>query len=314
LLLAACCLLLPTTTTMLLLEIHNRIVMEAVRARVENADRPEAVDITCADFDGVTFHVSTDANDKNALLVSVSTRCFMELEKYGVKERLKKVYGPLYQAEAEASYDATLKIDVTKAPKEAGFYRKVAMLKRHVLATPFYHVAEAIDKKQKTPLIEIRYRSDESLYLHCEGTGIVAIFGVCFKDADDVLFAKVFLSEFADARKTIRGAPSVKYSHKEPPHELQSVSGVESGDNRGFVSVALFPEHLHAQKRDRTISQMLMFRNQLMFNIKVAKAHLHDRMRKRVVSLLQVLNRAKQPKVEGDVKKKTMSGKTFSRS
>jgi len=298
---------------MLLLELPNRIVQETVQARIENADRPEAVDVTCADFDGVTFHVSTDADDKNVLLVSVSTRCFQELEKYGVKDRLKKVYGPLYQAEAEPSYDATLKIDVTKAPKEAGFYRKVAMLKRHVLAAPFYHVADAIDKKQKTDLIEIRYRADESLYLHCEGTGIVCIFCVCFNDPDDVLFAKVFLSEFADARKTIRGAPTVKYLHKELPHELQNVSGLRTGDNIGYVSVALFPEHLHPQKRDRTISQMLMFRNQLMFNIKVAKAHLHDRMRKRVVTLLQVLNRAKQPKVEGEKQAKTMSGKTFVR-
>lgn len=47
-----------------------------------------------------------------------------------------------------------------------------------------------------------------------------------------------------------------------------------------------------------------------MYHIKCSKAYMHDRMRKRVDSLLQVLNRAKAEPLEPK-EKKTMTGKTF---
>ena len=47
-----------------------------------------------------------------------------------------------------------------------------------------------------------------------------------------------------------------------------------------------------------------------MYHIKCSKAYMHDRMRKRVDSLLQVLNRAKAEPLEPK-EKRTITGKTF---
>ena len=59
-----------------------------------------------------------------------------------------------------------------------------------------------------------------------------------------------------------------------------------------------------------------MFRNYLHYHIKASKSFLHMRMRSRVVSLLQVLNRAVPDKKTTEEKvavMKTISGKTFTR-
>lgn len=53
------------------------------------------------------------------------------------------------------------------------------------------------------------------------------------------------------------------------------------------------------------------FRNYLQYHIKCSKAFMHTRMRIRVESLLQVLNRAKQKKA---AKATTASGRTFKRT
>eukprot|EP00020_Sapocribrum_chincoteaguense_P009008 CAMPEP_0170743202 /NCGR_PEP_ID=MMETSP0437-20130122/7144_1 /TAXON_ID=0 /ORGANISM="Sexangularia sp." /LENGTH=302 /DNA_ID=CAMNT_0011081859 /DNA_START=56 /DNA_END=961 /DNA_ORIENTATION=+ len=301
---------------MLDLEYHNRIVEEVVKSRFEADERNDAIDVTCADFDGVSFHISTPEENKAILLVSCSTRCFSQLKNFNVDGRLKTVYGPLL-APAESSYDVSLKIDTANpANKNPEFYRKVALLKREILAAPFYHVFEAIDKGQKVDQVkEIRYRAEEAFYLKSEGTQLTVVFSIRFNDIDDITFSRVFLSEFADARKTIRGAPSIKFSQKDPPGEIANVRGVVAGDQQGFVSWTLFPEHFGAKKRDRTIDQTLIFRDYLHYHIKCSKAYLHQRMRDRVGSLLQVLNRAKQPTPDhlNTKQRKTFGGKNFKR-
>lgn len=78
------------------------------------------------------------------------------------------------------------------------------------------------------------------------------------------------------------------------------------------LCAALFPNHFSADNRERTITSLSTFRNFLHYHIKCAKAYMHIRMRKRVDTLLQVLNRAK-PDLVGSTEKKTASGKSFVR-
>uniref|UniRef100_T1GZ03 Uncharacterized protein n=1 Tax=Megaselia scalaris TaxID=36166 RepID=T1GZ03_MEGSC len=45
---------------MILLEINNRIVEETLTIKFKNAlagSKPESIDVTIADFDGVLFHI-----------------------------------------------------------------------------------------------------------------------------------------------------------------------------------------------------------------------------------------------------------------
>lgn len=222
---------------------------------------------------------------------------------------MQKEYGAFLVA-AESGYDVTLRVDCGKvtAEQKARLPFHLSMLKRNIFAAPFADYFDACAKKADLPTLEVKYRSDEAIYLKTEQDRCIVIFNVHFIDKDDQLLGKVFIEEFVHARKSLAAAPSCSFSLVEPPREIEGMSGVTTSENQGFVSFVLHPAH--QAKRANTISNIQIFRNYLHYHIKCSKAYMHTRMRDRVRRLLQVLNRAK---VEPFVKaaKKTISGKTF---
>jgi len=272
----------------------------------------EAIETILADFDGVTFHLYTDANAKNIVFISMSIKCWSELKKYGVEKVMQDNYGNMLVS-PEANYDVTIKIDLTQTPPEVPkFVHNIALLKRHAFAAPFYYVFDQIEQKKPGGVIEVRYRDEESFYLKPDVDKCIVVFSIRFKDADDIVFAKVFLQEYADARRSMSNAPAVSYSQKEPPMELKGVSNLRVGDSNGYVSFALFQPHITSKKRDSTIDNITEFRNYLHYHIKCSKAYMHTRMRNRVNSFLQVLNRSKSEPL--GTQKKTATGRTFTRA
>ena len=130
---------------MILLENGNRILEETVLARI-NAyvllshplslyiiplfltstccrEKPETVDVTFADFDGVQFHISASPDAKHLLKISAQFKGAQQvLKEFGGLELLKRYYGPLVQASPEASYDITLQVDLSNLPPGKGIY------------------------------------------------------------------------------------------------------------------------------------------------------------------------------------------------
>jgi len=187
-------------------------------------------------------------------------------------------------------------------------FAKLSLLKRHLYAAPFL---KAIEKKA-SDIITFSYRPEENVYIKSDADRITVIFDIQFRDADDIVFSKIFLQEFADTRRTINQAPAVSFSQKDPPLELKGVKGVKAGENNGFVSFVLFQHHITEKDRDRTLDLIQTFRDYLHYHIKCSKAYMHMRMRTRVETLLQILNRAKPEPV--DNVKRTVTGKTFKRA
>jgi len=299
---------------MILLEFHNKIIFDTILEKYDNAKdgKLETIEAIIADFDGVTFHLFNDANNKNLLNISMSVKCYGELRKYGADDIMKQHYGEILKS-AEQGYDVCVQIDLNKPPsdKEA-FAKDIALMKRHALGAPFYKVFSDIEQKKPGNLVEIRYREDEAFYLKPESDRVIVIFEISFKDPDDVVLAKVFLQEYQDGRKTMSNAPSITYSQKEPPLELKGVKNLRVGGGTSYVSFVLFAPHISGKKKETTIDNIQNFRNYLQYHMKCSKAYLHTRMRNRVRSFLQVLNRAKSDIQTKE--KKTITGKTFSRA
>jgi len=300
---------------MILLDCNNKIIEDTLNEKfaVEEG-KYDAVEMIIADFDGVTFHISTpDANAKNIMQISMNMKAYGDLKKCGVDDVMKKFYGN-YLVETESQYDVTIQIDVaTKPADSAKIAREISLMKRNAFAAPFYKVCSDIEaKKPPGPLIEINYRDDEAFYLKPENDRVIVIFSIQFKDQDDVVFAKVFLQEYQDARRTMNNAPSVLFSQKEPPLELKSLKNLRVREGQGFVSFVLFAPHITGQKKEKSIDSIQTFRNYLHYHIKCSKAYMHTRMRNRVKTFLQVLNRAKSSPESSE--KKTMTGKTFRRA
>lgn len=301
---------------MILLEYNNRIMLELIESRF-TAEKRELVDVTFADFDGCLFHVSTpNPEAKNIITASLKWSCAQQLLKLGGQADLKKLYGPMLKDRAEDGFDVTLELNLDSPPEDPkNLPLKFSNLKRHLLAAPFKKVFGAIvNKSAANEIVQIDYRSNESIFIKPEGESATVIFSISFSDDSDAVFAKVFLQEFVDARKNMRGVPAVKFSYKEAPLELQNYSGLSEAQikSNGFVSMVLFDQHLNAKNVYNTINLVETFRDYLHYHIKCSKAYMHNRMRDRVASWLQVLNRAR-PDPIAEKAKKVASGRTFVR-
>lgn len=290
---------------MILLEYANKIVEETLKEKLneKNAAKPTTIDLTCADFDGVTYHIYTPSGNKKEIHVSISTKCFQELAKYGADAVIQKHYAD-YVTQAEAGYDVTLKINLDTVKDRDALPGEIALLKSRLYSAPFHHAFDALEagKKIDTP-IQISFRATEKAFLKTVDDRVLVIFSINFQDPDDIVLGKVFLSEF---KKNVGGAPSVDFQQKDPPRELAGLN-VKA---EGFVTFVIFKRHVEAKSRLNTINNIQTFRNYLQYHIKCAKSHLHTRMRNRVDSLLKILNRAKQ---KLPTEKKTAGGRTFTR-
>jgi len=295
---------------MILLEYHNRIILEKIQALLdgEKLDMNFAV----ADFDGVLFRVSQGPT-ANIITISVKWNVIPELLKHGGAEEMKAIYGNMVKS-PEAGFHFTLQFDSDNIPGDKSkFPEAISLLKRHLLAAPFKKIFTEVDSG-KTPagVICLEYRDQEAIYLKAEQDRVIVIFSINFKDQGDQVLAKIFLQEFADARKTINNAPSVSYSTRDAPGELKGVPGVKETDTHSFVSFVLFKGHISAKNRDKTINNIQTFRDYLHYHIKCSKADMHTRMRARVENFLKVMNAAR-PAASEAREKKTAGGKTFTR-
>ncbi|XP_065176627.1 actin-related protein 2/3 complex subunit 2-A-like [Sycon ciliatum] len=295
---------------MILLEVHNKILEEALLSRF-NSEKKEAVDLKIADFDGILFHITNVDGDKNKILVSISMKFYHELAKYGINEYLKAEYGDLVTS-PESGYDFSLLVNMESLPSDkAAFAKKVAMLRRHCFASVFDHMFDKQAAGGCKDKAVIHYRDDETMYVSADKDRVTVIFSTLFKDDDDVIIGKVFMQEFKEGRRGSTTAPQVQFSHREPPLELQGTDA-RTGNNVGYISFVLFPRATVAgAQRQKTIDLIHTFRNYLHYHIKCSKAYLHCRMRARTSAFLKVLNRARPEKKA--VEKKTISGKTFTR-
>ncbi|KAK2152165.1 hypothetical protein LSH36_338g05011 [Paralvinella palmiformis] len=80
---------------MILLEIQNRIVEDTLNLKFNNAlagNKPDLVDVSIADFDGVQYHISNPDQDRTKLRVSISLKFYKELQEHGADDLIKREY------------------------------------------------------------------------------------------------------------------------------------------------------------------------------------------------------------------------------
>lgn len=296
---------------MILLETQNRIIFDTLNYKFECAvqgAKPESIDSTVADFDGVLYHISNPNGDKTKVSISISLKFYKDLESHGASGLLEKIYGS-YLASPEAGHSVTLIYDLTNVPKD---YSKIvsdaARLKRNCFASVFEKYFEAQAAGQDIKQAVINYRDDETMYVEAKKDRVTVIFSTVFKDDSDVIIGKVFMQEFKEGRRASTTAPQVLFSHKEPPLELRGQNAA-TGDNIGYITFVLTPRHINAASRDNTIDLIHTFRNYLHYHIKCSKAYIHTRMRAKTTDFLKVLNRARPDQAVKE--KKTISGRTF---
>ncbi|XP_010712083.1 actin-related protein 2/3 complex subunit 2 [Meleagris gallopavo] len=272
-------------------------------------NKPEAVEVTFADFDGVLYHISNPNGDKTKVMVSISLKFYKELQEHGADEVLKKVYGN-YLVNPESGYNVSLLYDLENLPADKdAIVHQAGMLKRNCFASVFEKYFKFQEEgKEGEKRAVIHYRDDETMYVEAKKDRVTVVFSTVFKDDDDVVIGKVFMQEFKEGRRASHTAPQVLFSHREPPLELKDTDAA-IGDNIGYITFVLFPRHTNAAARDNTINLIHTFRDYLHYHIKCSKAYIHTRMRAKTSDFLKVLNRARPDAEKKEMK--TITGKTF---
>ncbi|XP_077129326.1 actin-related protein 2/3 complex subunit 2 [Ranitomeya variabilis] len=297
---------------MILLEVNNRIIEDTLSLKFENSaagNKPEAVEVTFADFDGVLYHISNPNADKAKLMISISLKFYKELQDHGADEVLKNTYGS-FLTSPEPGYNVSLLFDLENLPSNRdAMIHQAGMLKRNCFASVFekYFRFQEEGKDGERRAV-IHYREDETMYVEAKKDRVTVVFSTVFKDDDDVVIGKVFMQEFKEGRRASHTAPQVLFSHREPPLELKDTDAAV-GDNIGYITFVLFPRHTNANARDNTINLIHTFRDYLHYHIKCSKAYIHTRMRAKTSDFLKVLNRARPDAERKEMK--TISGKTF---
>jgi actin related protein 2/3 complex, subunit 2 len=117
-----------------------------------------------------------------------------------------------------------------------------AMVKRHLFGAPFARCFQATLSKSPQSPISIDYRKigHESVHLIPGKEGFTVIFAVGFESQSDQVLSKIFLQEFSESRRMVRGAPSVKFSEREPPLELTNMNFSPPVGNISYVSFGTF--------------------------------------------------------------------------
>jgi len=299
---------------------EHLIVKDVILTRFLST-KSDNVEVTVSDFDDSVFHVQVTAEAKDKLRVSISVRgCEPILARFS--SVLRDIYGSYYQDTPESGYNVTLEVDLTTLPEsneeKEKLATKLAQIKRSIFGAPFISFSKDLlnGTAPNTPF-SFEFRLGEFMHFIPSADRVIVVFDISFKDSTDLAIAKIFLQEFNEVRRIreVAAAPIPNFSPTTPqdlldrPDLLQTVK--ESDTRAGFISFAFTKRHLENGKIENSTDHVIQFRSYIHYHIKCSKSQMHTRMRLRVNSLLEVLNRA-VPEIPKDKKeKKTFSGRTF---
>jgi actin related protein 2/3 complex subunit 2 len=223
---------------------------ESVRAIIaqykeqDGSKKISEIDVYVSEFDDVEFRIKTVWP---TLTIYASMPGFAQYKSIGVQAHMQSIYGSGYRSgpvtvdvPESPTFDFSVSFDMA-AEDLAAVLDKASNVKKNALAGVFRHVFGMAQRKELTPkALVIPYRSVEDCYLKVNGDGVIVIFQLQFKEANDLIIADVFMKEFKEARRdqALGQAPSVSFQ-KVAPLELEGLQ-VKQGVNIGFVS---FGEH-----------------------------------------------------------------------
>ncbi|XP_059656252.1 actin-related protein 2/3 complex subunit 2A [Cornus florida] len=312
---------------MILLQSPSRYLLQILSNRVENLEKGVELDCHWVEFDDVRYHVQTSMKNPQLLLLSVSLptpppeTVFFGGLPLGAIEAIKAAYGVILQIldPPRDGFNLTVKLNLSKLPPDEEYKHallvKIASVREVVLGAPLRVVLKHLASRTVAPdmdrLVPLVHRPKESFFLVPQVDKVTVVFPMRFKDSIDTVLATSFLQEFVEARRTagLSNSPSCSWSPSPPP-ELKGVPVEAIHANAGFVTFVIFPRHVEGKKLDRTVWSLSTFHAYVSYHVKCSEGFMHTRMRRRVESLIQTLDRAKPDKEKA---KKTTPNRSFKR-
>ncbi|XP_072974172.1 actin-related protein 2/3 complex subunit 2A isoform X1 [Typha angustifolia] len=312
---------------MILLQSPSRFLLQILQDRVlSTPDKGMDIDCHTVEFDDVRYHIQFSMRNPKVMVLSVSLpvpppeAVFYDGLPFGAIEAIKAAYGAVVQIldPPKDGFNLTMKINLTKLPTDEeqrhAILVKLASIREVVLGAPLKVFLKHLGTKTVAPdmdqLAAVVHRPNESFFISPQVDKVTIVYPMRFQDSIDIVLATSFLQEFVEARRTaaLSNAPSCMWSAT-PPLEMKGAPANALTANAGFVTFVVFPRHVEGKKLDKTVWSLLTFHAYVSYHVKCSEGFMHTRMRRRVESLIQALDRAK-PDVE---KAKLLQGRSFKR-
>eukprot|EP00752_Nemacystus_decipiens_P002779 g2596.t1 len=294
------------------LDCFNPILENAIKPRLMDGKR-EPCELKVSDFDDAMYTLEVPPNSLSTLSLSIAMNGWKEISSNGGADMLATKYTGMVAPQTRPGHSLTLTMDLdnpTVPPEQ--LLKSLTELKRNLTAAPFDRAFDALREGRggSVPPSAIPWRKNEVVYIVPQADRVAVIFAIDFSESDERAIAKSFLMEFVDAQRVANNSPPCTFT-PDAPLELKSMPLPPGQRPVGFLSFVIFAQHVERGRQDKTVTLLTGFRNYLHYHLKATKTYMHMRMRKRVVGLLQVLNRA-VPEEEAKAKK-TAQGRAFNR-
>ncbi|CAI9765087.1 unnamed protein product [Fraxinus pennsylvanica] len=295
---------------MILLQSPSRYLLQILSTRVQNLEKGVELDCQWIEFDDVRYHIQASTKNPNLLVLSVSlptpppeTVFFGGLPPEAI-EAIKAAYGTVVHIldPPKDGFNLTVKLNLSKLPPDEehrqALLGKIASIREVVQGAPLRAVLKQLVsrtvKSDLNKLISLVHRPNESFFVVPQADKVTVVFPMRFKDSIDSILATSFLQEFVDARRTagLGNAPHYLWSPS-PPQELEGAPAEALLANAGFVSFVISPRHVQGRKLDKTVWSLSTFHAYVSYHVKCSEGFMHTRMRRRVESLIEALDRAK---------------------
>lgn len=310
-----------------MLQSPSRFLLQILKERVLSGDKGVDIDCQTVEFDDVRYHIQFSMRNPKAMVLSVALplappeAILYDGLPLGAIDAIKAAYGPVVQIldPPKDGFDLTMKINLTKLPPDEeqrnALLTQIASVREVVLGAPLKLLLKHLATKTVAPnvdkLVALVHRPNESFFLALQPDKVTVVYPMRFQDSIDIVLATSFLQEFVEARRTaaLSNAPSCMWSPV-PPLELKGMDADALNANAGFVTFVVSPRHVEGRKLDKTVWSLLTFHAYVSYHVKCSEGFMHTRMRRRVETLIQALDRAKS---DAEKLKKLVHGASFRR-
>ncbi|KAL4643640.1 hypothetical protein ACB092_02G106700 [Castanea dentata] len=266
------------------------------------------------EFGAVEYYIQSSASDPHQAYLSISTPLLTQdaLQSHGLSQYTRETVKGVSSDAAEIvepakeGYQLTLRLNFDKIPSGKDSVKVIteisavqAVLLSSQLREMLRNVNSQVTFQGMYKPIKLVYHPREPFFVVRQPQKIIAVFPMRFKENSDVIIATAFFQELMDvgSSKEWAKAPPCTWSPIPPP-ELRGELIEDLSTNGGFVSFDILPRHVEGKRLDKTVWSLLNFYAYVKYHVKCTRGFIQRRMRKRLESLVKVLQKASSEEEE----------------
>ncbi|KAG6668562.1 actin-related protein 2/3 complex subunit 2B isoform X1 [Carya illinoinensis] len=281
--------------------------LKDILLKLYRAEKPMEIDHHLYEFGSVQYHIQSSASDPHHTYLSISTpllsqgallsdrlsHATIEMIK-GVGSNAVDIVEP-----AKEGYHLTLRLNFSKIPRDKDSVQvitQISAVQAVIISSQLKEMLQNVNSQvtlhgMHKP-IKLVYHPREPFFVIRQPQKIIAVFPMRFKENSDVIIATAFFQELMDVGSSQEWAkaPPCIWSPIPPP-ELRGETFEDLSTNGGFVSFDIYSRHVEGERLDKTVWSLLNFYAYVKSHVKCTRGFVQRRMRKRLESLVKVLQK-----------------------